>query len=313
MSISRPLLAYLECVSLALSIINALLPLTGRKRRLSTEAALLKRVADRTEPSAASVPRSLHKVAEVSETTVRGRRVITVTPTASTPALDVIYLHGGSYVNPLVPAHWAIVRELVTRADARVTVPLYGLAPEHTVADAFPFLDEVFGQVLADASGDVVLAGDSAGGGLALAYCVSRRDAGEQLPDRLLLIAPWLDVTVSNPEATVIEKRDPMLAIPGLRAAGKLWAGDRGLENPSVSPIFARLRGLPPMLVVQGGRDIAAADVRVLRDRVTAGGGELELVYSRNAFHVFVGLPWLPEARAAWNRVEAWLRAMTAR
>src|SRR5690606_19590490 len=60
-----PLLAYLGVVSLALSIINALLPLTGRKRRLSTEAALLKRVADRTEPSAASVPRSLHKVAEV--------------------------------------------------------------------------------------------------------------------------------------------------------------------------------------------------------------------------------------------------------
>jgi acetyl esterase/lipase len=296
-------------VSFALSVINTLLPLTGRKRRLSSEAALLKRVSDRSEPTAASVPRSLREVADIEERTVRGRRVITVTPKVIAPARDVIYLHGGSYVNPLVSAHWAIVRELVMRADARVTVPLYGLAPEYTVDDAFPLLDGVFAQVVADAAGEVILAGDSAGGGLALAYCLSRRDSGERLPERLLLIAPWLDITVSNPEAALIEKRDPMLAIPGLRAAGKLWAGERGLENPSVSPIFARLRGLPRMLVVQGGRDIAAADVRVLHDRVTAGGGEIELVYSANAFHVFVGLPWLPEARAAWDRIAAWLSA----
>jgi acetyl esterase/lipase len=276
---------------------------------LSSEAALLKRVSDRSEPTAASVPRSLREVADIEERTVRGRRVITVTPKVIAPARDVIYLHGGSYVNPLVSAHWAIVRELVMRADARVTVPLYGLAPEYTVDDAFPLLDGVFAQVVADAAGEVILAGDSAGGGLALAYCLSRRDSGERLPERLLLIAPWLDITVSNPEAALIEKRDPMLAIPGLRAAGKLWAGERGLENPSVSPIFARLRGLPRMLVVQGGRDIAAADVRVLHDRVTAGGGEIELVYSANAFHVFVGLPWLPEARAAWDRIAAWLSA----
>jgi acetyl esterase/lipase len=296
-------------VSLALHAIIALLPLTGRKRRLSSEAALLKRVTGRTEPTAASVPRSLLNVADIEERTVRGRRVITVTSKVSAPVREVIYLHGGSYVNPLVSAHWAIVRELVTRTDARVTVPLYGLAPEHTVDDAFPLLVEVFESVIAEASGEVILAGDSAGGGLALAYCLSRRDSGEQLPHRLLLIAPWLDVTVSNPEATLIERRDPMLAIPGLRAAGKLWAGERGLENPSVSPIFARLRGLPPMLVVQGGRDIAAADVRVLQDRVAASGGEIELVYSADAFHVFVGLPFLPEARVAWSRIAAWLSA----
>lgn len=296
-------------MSFPLAVVNLLLPLTGRKRRLSSEAAMLKRVTNRTEPTAASVPRSLLNIADIDERTVRGRRVITVTPKASAPVREVIYLHGGSYVNPLVSAHWAIVRELVTRTDARVTVPLYGLAPEHTVAEAFPLLDEVFEQVFGDASGEVTLAGDSAGGGLALAYCLSRRDAGERMPRKLLLIAPWLDVTVSNPEATVIEQRDPMLAIPGLRAAGKLWAGDRALESPTVSPIFARLRGLPPMLVVQGGRDLAAADVRVLHDRVVAGGGRIALAYSKNAFHVFVGLPWLPEARAAWDRVEAWLSA----
>lgn len=269
---------------------------------------MLKRVTGRAEPTAASVPRSLSSLADITERTVQGRRVITVTPKAATPQREVIYLHGGSYLNPLVRAHWAMVRELVMRADARVTVPLYGLAPEHTVVDAFPFLAEVYGDVRASTEGrDVILAGDSAGGGLALAFCLSLRDAGEPMPDRLLLIAPWLDVTLSNPEAAVIERRDPMLAIAGLRAAGRLWAGDRALEHPSVSPLFGRLRGLPPMLVVQGGRDIAAADVRIMQDRVSAGGGEIELVVADAAFHDFVGLPFLPESQRAWARVGAWL------
>jgi len=296
-------------VSFALHAVIALLPLTGRKRRLSSEAAVRKRVAGRAEPTAASVPRSLVSLADIEEHTVQGRRVITVTPKATEPQRDIIYLHGGSYINPLVPAHWAMVRELVMRADARVTVPLYGLAPEHTVVDAFPFLEEVYEAVRADADGDVILAGDSAGGGLALAFCLSLRDAGVRLPDRLLLISPWLDVTVSNPEAAVIEQRDPMLAIAGLRAAGRLWAGERALEHPSVSPLFGRLRGLPPMMVVQGGRDLAAADVRILHDRVSAGGGSIELAYAKAAFHGFVGLPFLPEAREAWARVDAWLRS----
>jgi acetyl esterase/lipase len=303
-------------VSFPLAVINFLLPLTGRKRRWSSEAALLKRLTDRTEHTAASVPRSLLNVADVSERTVRGRRVITVTPKASASVRDIVYLHGGAYVNPLVSAHWAIVRELVTRADARVTVPLYGLAPEHTVDDAFSLLDEVYRRVIEEADGaEVLLAGDSAGGGLALAYCLSLRDAADlhrPMPRRLLLIAPWLDVTLSNPEVARIASRDPMLAVPGPRAAGKLWAGGRGLETPSVSPIFARLRGLPPMLVVQGGRDLTAADVRVLHDRVSAGGGEIELVYSADAFHVFVGLPFLPEARQAWARIEDWVSGPAA-
>jgi acetyl esterase/lipase len=247
-------------------------------------------------------------IADISEEAIRGRRVLTVTPKTVTPLRDIVYLHGGSYLNPLVSAHWAIVRELVTRTDARVTVPLYGLAPEHTVDDAFPLLEEVYAAVRANSGdADIILGGDSAGGGLALAFCLSLRDSGGAMPDGLMLIAPWLDVTVSNPEAAVIEKRDPMLAIPGLRVAGRLWAGERAREHPSVSPIFGRLDRLPPMLVVQGGRDIAAADVRILQDRVTAGGGQFELVFARNAFHVFVGLPFLPEARAAWVRVAQWL------
>ncbi|MEX1079109.1 MAG: alpha/beta hydrolase fold domain-containing protein [Homoserinimonas sp.] len=296
-------------MSFALNAIIALLPLTGRKRRLSSEKAVLTRVTGRVEPTAAHIPKSLSSIADISEQTVLGRRVITVTPRSAEPQRDVVYLHGGSYLNPLVRSHWAIVRELVMRADARVTVPLYGLAPEHTANDAYPFLTRVYEGLRTQSTGaEIVLAGDSAGGGLALAFCQQLRDSGTPMPAGLLMIAPWLDVTLANPEAAVIEGRDPMLAIAGLRAAGRLWAGGRALEHPTVSPLFGRLRGLPPMLVVQGGRDLTAADVRILQDRVAAGGGEIEVIFSAAAFHVFVGLPFLPEARAGWQRVEAWLR-----
>ncbi|GMA28209.1 alpha/beta hydrolase fold domain-containing protein [Arenivirga flava] len=167
----------------------------------------------------------------------------------------ILYLHGGAYVHPLVAPHWWIVDRLVRVSGATVIVPQYELAPHGSVEEAFALLDELARRV----HGRLVLAGDSAGAGLALAWTQRRRDAGERLPDALQLFSPWLDTTMTNPGIAALEP-DPMLDRERLIASARSWARDRALDDPLISPGLGDLAGLPPTVVHQGGRDLLHPD-----------------------------------------------------
>ena len=112
---------------------------------------------------------------------MEGHSVFTLTPKVGGTGIELIYTYGGAYVNPLVRPHWSLIRALVAASRATVTVPLYGLAPEHTVDQALPFLESVYRQVLARAQGRrVYLGGDSSGGALALVQAVHTNPAASR-------------------------------------------------------------------------------------------------------------------------------------
>ncbi len=189
---------------------------------------------------------------------------------------------------------------------ASVTVPIYPLAPEHTYRAAFPELETVYRNVLRDHADEaIVLCGDSAGGGLALAQAHHYRDLGLRPPDRLVLFSPWLDITMSNPDAVAIEPHDALLGIPALVQCGRWWAGGDDPRSPLLSPIFGDLSGLPPIDVVHGTADLLIPDARKLKEKVSAAGGTIHLHEYPGAFHVFVSVPFLPEARDAFDHVAA--------
>jgi len=222
--------------------------------------------------------------------------------------VDVMYLHGGGYVGPLGLHHWWIIDQLVSRTGARVTVPSYPLAPEHDVDDAMPVLAELYGW-WARQAGEcrLALAGDSAGGGLALALTMRARDEGWPSLDRLLLLAPWVDVTMTNPRAWALEYRDPILRCVGAIDDGRAWAGSRSTTDPWVSPINGQLQGLPATLVVQGGCDVLAPDALELVERMRRAGVEVALRYEPGGFHVYPVAVRTPEARAAFAQIaEFW-------
>ncbi|WP_066039688.1 alpha/beta hydrolase fold domain-containing protein [Herbiconiux solani] len=290
---------------------------------------------DRPYPEPARIPKRLERLCHIETTTRHGRPVITLTPRggggaavgaradtggagagggaaragagagpvdpagAASPAAEIVYLHGGAYVNPLLGAHWAIIEQLVRRMDARVTVPLYGLAPWHTVDDALPLLREVYDEVRARTDGPVLIAGDSAGGGLALALAMELRDEGAPPPDALLLISPWVDVRLENPGIPPLEPGDRMLGAGTLRLAGDLWRGSRSADDPVVSPIADALAGLPPIRAVVGGKEIFVPDVRAFARKARAAGTDAELRIYPDGFHDFVGATFTLEARDA--------------
>lgn len=229
-----------------------------------------------------------------------------ITPRGTAPTRTVVYLHGGGFVAPIDPFHVRYVTRLATALGARVVLPDYPLAPEHTWRDSHAALvDQVAGWC---ATSDVVLAGDSAGGGLALAVALALVDRGGPQPGRLLLHAPWVDLTTSTPETADFSARDPWLKLSKLRAYAAWWAGrPEDLGRPEVSPALGNLTGLPPGLMFCGTRDTLAPGCRLLARRAAEAGWELTYVEVPDLIHVYPLLPLVPEARQAWHTAVAYL------
>ncbi|WP_344344726.1 alpha/beta hydrolase fold domain-containing protein [Agrococcus versicolor] len=232
--------------------------------------------------------------------TLRPRSRADGPPAASVDACQVVHVHGGAFVFAIQDLHWLALATLATRSGATVHVPLYGLAPAHAAPEALELLDEVVASVRGSAPGRrVVLSGDSAGGGLALAHAVRTRDRGAPPVDALLLWSPWLDVAVPDRDDPRLERREPMLTVASLRRAGAMWAGANGVRDPRASPIHADLVGLPPITTLAGGRDLLVEDARRLHRAVHAVGGASTLREWRGGFHVFMAAMRTRESRQA--------------
>ena len=291
--------------SLSHHAVLAVLQLTRRRARYRSAAALHRFIAAQAvlRPQGDAPHAALLRADLRVERVVDGPHpVLRVRPAGDRePQRQLLYLPGGAYINPVVRQHWQLVAQLAQQADAAVTVPLYPLAPRHSHRDALPFVRAQY-QRLLDAHGPqaLTLAGDSAGGGLALALAQQLRDVGLPQPARLLLISPWVDLHLPEGDAELqaLAVRDPMLDLPGLREAARLWADGEPLDAPSLSPLHGRLDGLAEMAVFIGTRDLLWPGVRRLRDKAEAAGAALHYVEAPGMLHAWPLLP-VAEARMA--------------
>ncbi len=173
-------------------------------------------------------------------------------------------------------------------------------------------LEEVYRTVLTHTPAErVVLCGDSAGGNLALAQAILYRDLNLLRPARLVLFAPWLDLTLSDPEIRQVETRDVLLRVDSLRPAGLWWAGNNDPHYRLLSPLYGDLRDLPPIDIFSGTDDIFIVDIRTFKARASSVKTAVHLYETPGGFHVFMGLTWLPEARAVYHQIGQTLRLRT--
>jgi len=283
--------------------------LTGMLLRLTPKAPTSEhtlRASLQMRKGPAPIPRSLRRRMYVTEQLVAGHPVTTLTPRTGSTGTQVIYLHGGSYVHPLVSAHWRIVADIIDGTGATVTVPLYGLAPEHTADEGYAFLESVLART---SDRPLFLAGDSAGAGLALGLAIRNRETRAAPLAGLILFSPWVDVTMSNPAIQAVAPSDPMLTPAGQLAAGTIWAGGRDLRDPLISPLYDTLDGLPPIAIYQGAKDIFLPDAERFAAKAREAGADVSLHVYRDAFHDFVGAGWTPEAKQAFRSVAAIITA----
>ncbi len=215
----------------------------------------------------------------------------------------VIALHGGSYEGQVNIFQWWGYTDMARDTGATVVVPLYTLAPKGTAATEVPRTADFIEHMIALHGADnVSVLGDSAGGGLALASVqeLVRRNAA--IPNRLVLLAPWLDVSMSDPRSAQID--DPLLDIPNLARAGRDWAGELDVSDPVASPLFGSLAGLPPTYVYSSSRDLLTVDTLRLRDRVLVENiPDMTFRLRRGLIHDYPIFPFLPDAVAERDNI----------
>ncbi|WP_406101813.1 alpha/beta hydrolase [Streptomyces sp. NBC_01003] len=287
------------------SLISRAMPtvvrLRGAKKVLSSAEAVRKQALARSlRPTGYAPPPGLERTVDLAVRRVAGWPVYDVTPHGTRDSgRRAIYLHGGAYINEIAPQHWKLIAQVAVETGTRVTVPIYPLAPLATAAEVVPAVTDLAAEILGEGADTALsLIGDSAGGGMALAVAVHLRDRGQPAPARTVLISPWLDISLTDPRITLLEDRDPWLAVPGARYAGGLYRGALPIDHPHVSPLLADLTGLNPITLFSGTHDIVNADARRLAARATAAGVELDFHEAPEMLHVYPLLP-IPEGRAA--------------
>jgi epsilon-lactone hydrolase len=208
----------------------------------------------------------------------------------------LVYLHGGAFYFGPVKEHWAYAGHICSSTGMAGIVVDYALAPQRP----FPAgLDEVVKLVAALTGRNWAFLGDSSGAALAVSACVRLREEGAELPQKLVLMSPWVDATLANPDIELTRKADVMMTVERLAAAAADYAGVADAHNPLISPMFADLTGLPPMLIQMGTADLLLADCRRFRDKCIAAGVAVKYEEYPDAFHDFMMLGALPEARRA--------------
>jgi acetyl esterase/lipase len=231
-----------------------------------------------------------------------------LTPRGRPASRTLYYVHGGGYMAPIDPFHVRYATRLADAIGARVVMPDYPLAPEHTWKDSHDALVDDAAR-WAGSDGGIVLAGDSAGGGLALAMALSMRDRGLPQASSLVLHAPWVDLTTSTPETLAADAIDPWLFIGKVQAYAGWWAGSaEDLGRPEVSPGLGDVAGLPRALMLYGTRDLLAPGCRLLARRAAEAGWDLTAVEEPELIHVYGLLPFVPEGARAFRQVRAFVR-----
>lgn len=246
-----------------------------------------------------------------SPTTVRGLPAEWLTPRNATDRKLLLYLHGGAYVMGDCGTHRQLASHVARAAGVRVLLPEYRLAPEHPFPAAVDDAVAIYRHLLAEghAADDIVVAGDSAGGGLTMATLTSLRDEGDALPAAACLLSPWLDLAGTGESMRTRARHDPWFKPEYLPLIASYYCAEAELKNPLVSPVYADLGGLPPLYIQVGEDEILLSDATRVADKVRAAGGEVELEIWPDMWHVFQAfVHQMPESRRAIQKIGAYVR-----
>lgn len=273
------------------SLVPLFLRAAGANRIFTTAAGARRRVRERElRPAEYGPPSRLRPDVRVDIARGHDWPMYAVTPSSGAPSGAVVYVHGGGWVNEIVSQHWHLAAQIAAEANTTVLLPIYPLVPFGTAGEVVAGVVELV-LAAAEKHGAVCIAGDSAGGQIALSAALALRDDHGVVLPRTVLVSPALDLTWSNPRIPVVQPTDPWLATPGGKVFAALWAGDLDLLDPVVSPLFGDLAGLGPITLFTGTRDVLNPDARLLLLKAREAGVRVDFHEGRGEVHVFPLLP----------------------
>ena len=224
----------------------------------------------------------------ISKRTLGSVKAELATPAAK-PTGVLLHCHGGAFFAGSSRTHRAMSSELAARGNVHVYMIDYRRAPENPYPAALDDVKEAYLNLLAQGwqPQQICLGGDSGGCALVLALAIALRDEGQPLPAGLLMISPYVDITLSLPSVAANASRDPMIKAFALQRGGDGYRGSIAANDPRVSPLYANLQGLPPMLIQAGSEEILVDDAMQLSQRALQAGVDARLHVYDGMWHNF--------------------------
>lgn len=221
--------------------------------------------------STSKLPKDVFRYYDFSQKKFMGRDIFIIKPYIHEDLYEpenqeidekvILYIHGGSYVGELEKYHWHFFKDIINDTKATIIVPDYPLAPEHTYVEAFKFMEPLYKEIIERIRDkELILMGDSAGGGMSLALYQRNGKLNHRLPDKTILISPWVDVRMENPEIDTIE--DPVLKKPLLKISGRRYAGKNGIKSYLVNPVLGPTDKLKNIYILSGTKDMLNPDAK---------------------------------------------------
>ena len=248
---------------------------------------------------------------EIEKFELDGLQAEWISPSIAQQDMIILHLHGGGYVTGGIDSHQMMCVLMAQTLKMKVLLPEYRLAPEHpfpaALEDALKAYHWLLGQGYQGSN--IVLTGDSAGGGLSLATLLALRAAGAPLPAAVAVMSPWTDLTLQGQTYLTNAGSEVVLQKDVLREWAACYIGKENPENPLISPLRASFRGLPPLLIQVGSTEILLDDARILAEKAKADGVDVTLRIWQGMWHDWQVLGALvPESRQAFEQIGRFLQ-----
>jgi acetyl esterase/lipase len=292
-------------------MIAHLLRMEGRRVLRRASAGIWQR------PPQAHIPRAVADRLSSVEPDLLGDLAVEITVPQGWREGDstVLYLHGGGYIFCSPATHRDLVARIAVAAGARCVSLDYRLAPDHPFPAALEDARAAFLQLVESGAPAerLVIAGDSAGGGLSLATMLRLRAEGHPLPAAAVLLSPWVDLECTG-ESIDTNGRIDYLERPFAEHCAEQYLQGHDPRDPLASPLHADLTGLPPLMVLAGGAEALFSEIALLSQQATAAGVEVTLEVGKAMFHVWPAFASvLPESRPSIRQIGELIRGRTGR
>jgi acetyl esterase/lipase len=282
-------------------IADVYITLAGNKKKFETVEAADAFMQEQGEKwwDGYTMPENVSFDCSIVEEQTAGMQVFRLNADANEIETDVLYLHGGAYVNPPQKVQWDTCNAVATQAGCEVVLPVYLTAPNYTYDACYEALLELYDSMLETyAPSDIVLMGDSAGGGLALGFAMWLDELGYEQPRLIVAYSPEVDITLSNPDLEAYEKLDAMLAIEGIVEMGRVWAGGADPTDYRLSPIYGDASALAPIILFAGTRELLYPDEIKFVEQAKEQGADVTYYEGENLGHCWPLYP-TPEGAEA--------------
>lgn len=204
--------------------------------------------------------------------------------------MKILYFHGGSYMAEATSNHWEFIENLVDDTGATVILPDYPLIPKYNYKDVFNMVVPLYKEIQqkVDVSNELIIMGDSAGGGLSLALLEKILQEDIKMPKKTILISPWLDVRMDNPKIEQVKEQDKKLNKEALKIAGLAYAGSDGIDSYLVNPIDGDLSKINNLTIFTGTKDILNPDVYKLKEKAEENNINIDINEYQDAGHIWI-------------------------